>query len=68
MTGKDFDDNKPSAGKLLIIGASSSNVLLRIIDSVDVELDVDNEGDGFDPDDTTIPSTWDALSAAADAL
>jgi hypothetical protein len=68
MTGKDFDDNKPSAGRLLIIGASSSNVLLRIIDSVDVELDVDNEGDGFDPDDTTIPSTWDALSAAADAL
>jgi hypothetical protein len=68
MTGKDFDSNHPSDGKMIISGANDSNVLLRALDSVDVELDVDNEGDGFDADDSTIKSTWDALSAAADAL
>jgi hypothetical protein len=68
MEGKDFESKPPSAGRMEILGAADSNVLLRVLDSVDVELDVDNEGDGFDAKDTTITSTWDALSAAADAL
>ncbi len=68
MTGTDFDDNHPSAGKMLIAGAKGSNVLLRILDSVIVELDVDDEGDGFDAADPTIPSTWDELDDAVDAL
>ncbi|MHC4104749.1 MAG: hypothetical protein ACYSR9_07415 [Planctomycetota bacterium] len=68
ITGTDFDDNNPSAGEMLILGASGSSVLLRILDSVFVELDVDDEGDGFDADDPTITSTWDELSDAVDAL
>jgi hypothetical protein len=68
VTGTDFDDNNPSAGEMLIIGAANSSVLLRILDSVLVELDVDDDGDDFDAGDLTITSSWDDLSAAVDAL
>ena len=67
-TGSDFDANNPSAGQVSMIGAGGSSVLLRILNSVVVELDVDDEGDGFDPGDVTISSSWDELDAAADAL
>ena len=68
VTGTNFDVSNPSAGDVLVVGAANSNELLRIIDSVTVELDVDDEGDGFDAGDTTITSSWDALDAAVDAL
>ena len=68
LTGTDFDVNNPSAGEVLIIGAINSSVLLRILDSIFVELDVDDEGDGFDAGDTTLPRSWNDLQAAADAL
>lgn len=68
LTGFDFDINDPSAGQVLITGATSSTVLLRVVNSVIVELDVDDEGNGFDAGDITITSSWDELSAAADAL
>ena len=51
-----------------MIGAGGSSVLLRVLNSVVVELDVDDEGDGFDPGDVTITSSWDEIDAAADAL
>lgn len=68
MTGTDFDLNNPSAGELLIIGNANTSVTLRIIDSVVVELDIDEEGDGFDSGDNTLSTSWGELSAAADAL
>jgi len=68
VTGTSFDVNNPSAGEMLIVGAANSSVLLRILDSVDVELDLDDEGDGFDAGDVTLPSSWDELDAAVDAL
>lgn len=68
FTGSDFDVGNPSAGQLSMIGAGGSSVLLRVLNSVVVELDVDDEGDGFDPGDVTITSSWDELDAAADAL
>lgn len=68
ITGTDFEINYPSAGEMLIVGAANSNVLLRILDSVFVELDVDDEGDGFDTGDVTLPSSWDDLDDAVDAL
>ncbi len=52
----------------MIIGKANSSVALRIIDSVVVELDVDEEGDGFDSGDITLTTDWGELSAAADAL
>lgn len=51
-----------------IVGAANSSVLLRIVDSVVVELDLDEEGDGFGVDDVTLTSSWDDLNAAVDAL
>lgn len=68
VTGTGFDVNNPSAGEMRIVGAANSSVLLRILDSVFVELDLDDEGDGFDTGDLTLPSSWDELDAAADAL
>jgi hypothetical protein len=68
VTGTGFDVNNPSAGEMLIIGAANSSVLLRILDSVSVELDLDDDGDGFDAGDVTLPSSWDDLNAAVDAL
>ena len=68
ITGTGFDIDAPSFGRVLILGAANSSILLRILDSVLVELDIDDEGNGFDPGDSTITSSWDALSAAADAL
>lgn len=68
VTGTDFDVNNPAAGDVLIVGAGNSNVLLRILDDVAVELDVDDEGDGFDAGDATISSSWAGLDAAVDAL
>ena len=62
------DVSNPSAGEVLVAGAANSNVLLRILDNVTVELDVDDGGDGFDAGDTTITSSWDELDAAVDAL
>jgi hypothetical protein len=43
-------------------------VLLRILDSVFLELDIDDEVDGFDTGDVTLPSSWDDLDAAVDVL
>jgi hypothetical protein len=68
ITGTDFDVNNPSAGQVSMIGAGGSSVLLRVLNSVVVELDVDDEGDGFDPGDVTITSSWDEIDTAADAL
>jgi len=68
FTGTDFDTNDPSAGRMLILGAGNSGIQLRVLNSVVVELDVDDEGDGFDSGDTTITSSWDELSAAVDVL
>ncbi|MEE4265930.1 MAG: hypothetical protein V2I56_24790 [Desulfobacteraceae bacterium] len=68
VTGTGFDVNNPSAGRVLIVGAANSNVLLRILDSVVVEMDLDDDGDGFDSGDVTLPSSWDDLNAAVDAL
>ena len=68
VTGTGFDVDNPSAGEMLIVGAANSSVLLRILDSVFVELDLDDEGDGFDTGDVTLPSSWDELDAAVDAL
>ena len=68
VTGTGFDVNNPSAGRVLIVGAANSSVLLRILDSVVVEMDLDDDGDGFDTGDVTLPSSWDDLNAAVDAL
>lgn len=65
VTGMNFGANNPSDGNVFIEGANSS-VLLRVQDNVHVALDVDNDGDGAS--DVTIASTWDEISAAADAL
>ena len=68
VTGTSFDVNNPSAGEMLIVGARNSNVMLRILDSVSVELDLDDDGDGFDAGDVTLLRSWDELDAAVDAL
>ena len=68
VTGRGFAVNNPDAGEVLITGAANSSVQLLIIDSVSVELDVDDEGDGLDAGDVTLPSSWDELDAAVDAL
>ncbi len=68
LTGTDFDINNPSAGQVLVTGAGNSTVRLRVVNTVIVELDVDDEGDGFDAGDITLTSSWDELSAASDAL
>jgi len=68
LTSTAFNLDNPSAGELLIVGAANSSILLRIRDSITVELDVDDEGDGFDAGDSTYTSSWDELSAASDAL
>ena len=66
VNGDDFDNNDPSAGEMIITGAANSSILLRILNSVNVALDVDNDGDGAIDD--TIPTSWDEMSDAADAL
>ena len=66
VTGDDFDNSDPFAGLMEIIGAGNSNILMRILDSVNVALDVDDDGDGTS--DYTIPTSWDQMSDAADAL
>ena len=68
VTGSGFGVNNPDTGEIIISGAANSNVQFVIIDSVSVELDVDDEGDGLDAGDVTIPSSWDDLDAAVDAL
>ena len=68
ITGTGFDINNPDAGEVLITGAGNSTVQLLIIDSVSVEIDVDDEGDGLDAGDVTLPTSWDELDAAVDAL
>jgi hypothetical protein len=69
VTGNGFDVNDPSAGKVFIVGATNSSVLLRILSDTSLALDVDDDGGGFDSnDDTTIASSWDGIRAAADAL
>jgi hypothetical protein len=68
LSGIDLYINNPSDGGLLIIGAGNSSILLRVLANGNVELDVDDEGDGFDGGDVTIVSNWDELIDAADAL
>ena len=68
VTGTDFDNDDPSDGEILIIGAANSSILLRILNSVNVALDVDDDGDGFDAGDVTVNTSWDEMSDAADAL
>lgn len=57
LEGTDPDD--PDSGQLLSTGANNSSVLLFVLDNVNVELRVDEDGDGIV--DVTIPTTWDAL-------
>ena len=57
--GEDF----PSEGELLIIGANNSSVRLTAIDSVNVRLVVDEDGDGAV--DETIDTTWQELEDLA---
>jgi hypothetical protein len=68
FSGTDFENNDPAAGQMLILGAANAGIRLRVINSVVVELDVDDEGDGFDGGDATITSSWDELGSAVDAL
>ena len=53
-----FDNDYPSSGELLVSGDNSS-VRLTAIDNVNVQVDIDNNGD--DVIDETIVTTWDAL-------
>jgi hypothetical protein len=68
LSGVDLDGNNPSAGRVLTVGAANSSVLLRVLNDQSVEMDVDDEGDGFDAGDTTIDRTWEEMFAEADAL
>jgi hypothetical protein len=60
--------DNPSAGEVQIVGAANSNILLRILDNVSLDLFVDDEGDGFDAADIALKSRWEELIDAADAL
>lgn len=51
--------NNPFSGQATITGANNSRVTLLVIDSVNVRLQIDEDGDGVT--DSTIDTTWDAL-------
>jgi hypothetical protein len=58
-TFQGIDPENPFTGQATIIGANNSSVTLIAVDSVNVTLEVDADGDGV-PEDI-IPTTWDAL-------
>lgn len=57
FTGTGF--NSPSSGAMIIEGAEGSSIILTALNSVDVMLEVDANGDNVI--DETIVTTWDAL-------
>jgi hypothetical protein len=58
-TFQGVDPNDPFTGQATITGANNSSVTLIAVDSVNVTLEVDADGDGV-PEDI-IATTWDAL-------
>jgi hypothetical protein len=54
-------DNHPSSGKLKVSGANQSSITLTALNSVDVLLEVDADGDGIVDGDGTIMTTWSAI-------
>jgi hypothetical protein len=46
----------PSAGQITCVGAGNTRVTLVAVDSINVQLEVDRDGDGVT--DETIPATW----------
>ena len=58
-TFQGVEPNDPFTGQATITGANNSSVTLIAVDSVNVTLEVDADGDGV-PEDI-IPTTWDAL-------
>ena len=58
-TFQGVEPNDPFTGQATITGANNSSVTLIAVDSVNVTLEVDADGDGI-PEET-IPTTWDAL-------
>jgi hypothetical protein len=59
VTFSGTDPLDPDAGKLTCVGADNTSVTLTVIDSVNVQLDVDQDGDGVV--DNTIMGTWSSL-------
>ena len=61
ITFQGVDPNDPFTGQGTITGANNSSVTLIAVDSVNVTLLVDADGDGVVDPDGTINTTWDAL-------
>lgn len=54
------DPSDPDTGQLVVSGANGTSVTVTVIDSTNIQLDVDEDGDGVA--DKTINTTWAALS------
>lgn len=59
----DFAAGNPRTGVIVVTGAGGSSLTLTVLDPVNVQLDVDEDGDG-NPEQTLI-TTWAELAAAA---
>jgi hypothetical protein len=57
LAGNDADP--PEEGSMLVTGAAGSSMLFVVLDEDDIELLVDEDGDGTR--ETTIPTTWSEL-------
>jgi hypothetical protein len=55
------ESNNPEAGVMVVRGAAGSSESITVLDSVNVQVEVDVEGDGTV--DETIQTTWGALFA-----
>ncbi len=53
------DPNNPDTGVMKFVGANNTSITLTALDSINVQLDVDTDGDGAT--DQTIATTWAAL-------
>jgi len=52
-------DGYPSSGVMVVTGAANSSETITVVDSINVTIEVDEDGDGVI--DQTINTTWDAL-------
>jgi hypothetical protein len=59
VTFSGTDPLDPDSGKLVCVGAGNTSVTLTVIDSDNVQLDVDSDGDGIV--DATLMETWSSL-------
>jgi hypothetical protein len=55
---RDGDDN-PYAGSMRATGAAGTSLTFTVLNNVDVQLDIDVDGDGFN--DVQVLTTWDVL-------